>query len=244
MPRRKVPLVNNEIYHIVLRSVGNTEIFKNENDYYRGIFSIYEFNNGSPLEIWKRRRDRLVEKKKEKFGGSPTPPELVGAVDRRKKVVDIFCFSLMPNHFHLLVKQLKDGGITKFMKKVGGGYANYFNKKYNRKGHLFDQFRAVHMKTDEQLRNVFTYIHCNRISIIQPGWKEAGIKNSKKVINFIENDKWHSYPDYIGGKAFPSVTARNFLSETMGGENDCRQAISDWIIYKKAQDNFEDIVLE
>ncbi len=242
MPRRITPLVNNEFYHLCLRAVGDTAIFIDEDDYYRGIFSIYEFNNANLVEIWKRRRDRIIEKRKEKFGGSPRPPEIL--VDGRDKFVEILAFSLMPNHIHLLVSQLKDNGISYFMQKVGGGYANYFNKKYIRKGHLFNQFRAIHIKDDEQFQNVFIYIHANRISLIEPGWKEKGIKNCDEVIKFLENDKWHSYPDYLGKKNFPSITSRNFILEMMGGSEYCRELMNNWIKYKKEMKGFNDIILE
>lgn len=239
MPRQ-TSLVNNEFYHLCLRAVGDTTIFVDKNDYYRGVFSIYEFNNANWVSIWKRRRNRIVQKKKE-FGRSPTPPELI---DERDKFVKILAFSLMPNHIHLLVSQLKDNGISSFMQKVGGGYANYFNKKYVRKGHLFNQFRAIHIKTDEQFQNVFIYIHTNRISLIEPGWKENGIKDIDKVTDFLENDKWHSYPDYLGSRNFPSVTDREFILEITGGSEGCRQIMNDWIKYKKGVKGFDDIIIE
>ncbi len=234
MPSQKVQLVNDEIYHIVLRSVGDTKIFLDENDYYRGIFCLYEFNNKKLIEIRKRREER----RKEKASGCRTP------ADSRDLLVEVLCFSLMPNHIHLLLRQLKDNGISHFMRKVGGGYANYFNKKYKRKGHLFNQFKAIHIKTNEQLQNVFMYIHANRISIIEPGWKEKGIKNPKKVMEFLKKDKWHSFSDYIGKKAFPSVTVRGFLSEVMGGEDGCKQAIKNYVKYKENFKIFSDIILE
>jgi len=242
MPRQQTQLVNGEIYHIILRAVGDTEIFFDESDHYRGIFSIYEFNNANVVEIWRRRRDRAVEKKIEKSVGSPRPHGLLA--DERNRIVDVLTFSLMPNHIHLIVKQLKDGGISQFMQKLGGGYANYFNKKYNRKGHLFNQFRAIHIKSDEQLRNVFVYVHANIASLIEPGWKEKGIKNPKKVIKFLENYKWHSHGDYIGRQNFPSVTQREIFLEALGGKNGCKEAIEDWISYRKEPKDFGDIVLE
>lgn len=66
MPRRKENFITGEIYHITVHAIGDELIFKDENDYFRGIFSIYEFNNLNPVEICKRRRDRFVEKKREK----------------------------------------------------------------------------------------------------------------------------------------------------------------------------------
>lgn len=242
MPRQTTQLINDEIYHVVLRVVGDLEIFIDENDYYRGIFSIYEFNNSNPVSIWRRRRDRISEKKIEKIVRSRRPHKLAG---EREKMVEILAFAFMPNHVHLLVKQLKNEGITKFMQKFGGGYANYFNKKFERKGHLFNQFQATHIGTNEQLKNVFVYIHTNPISLIEPGWKERGIKNTNKVIKFLEKEyRWSSYFDYIGKKNFASVTLRDFLSEIMGGEKGCKEAVEDRIKYKKEMKDFCDIVLK
>lgn len=228
--RNEITLVNGEIYHIISRTVGDTVVFEDENDFYRGIFSIYEFNNNNYVSIWKRRRERILEKKRQR----QTLPDLkYKEIDERDKFVEIFAFSFMPNHLHLILKQLKNNGISNFMKKVNGGYAKYFNQKYNRKGHLFNKFKSVHIDSDDQLKIVFTYVHTNLTSLIEPGWKENGIRNIKKVKEFLENSKKHSYPDYLGKKNFPSVTQREFLSELMGGVRGCKDAINNWIIYKK-----------
>ena len=246
MPRQQTPLVNDEIYHIVLRAIGNETAFNDLNDYYRAIFSIYEFNNSKPTEIWRRRRDRISEKKIEKIVGSPRPNNLPvgGILFQKERFVEILVFAFMPNHIHLLVKQLKEDGISRFMQKVGGGYANYFNKKYNRKGHLFNQYKAILIKTDNQLRNVFVYINANPASLIEPNFKKKGVRNPKQVIEFLENYKWSSYQDYIGKNNFPSVTIRNFMLETLNGATGCRRAVNDWINYKKELNDWADIILE
>ena len=236
MSSKNPPLVNGEIYHVVSRSVGDTSVFDNEKDFYRGIFCIYEFNNDKPVNIWIRRRNRKVEKKV--LG--PTSLTL----QKRNMFVEVLAFSFMPNHFHLILRQLKESGITKFMQKVGTGYAGYFNKKYNRRGHLFNKFRAIHIKDNNQLKNAFVYVHANLISLFEPGWKEKGVKNSNKIIEFLENNKRHSYMDYLGKKAFPSVTQRNFYLEFMGGADGCKQAVDSWVKYKKEIKDWADIVLE
>ena len=130
------------------------------------------------------------------------------------------------------------------MRKVNGGYAKYFNEKYNRKGHLFNKFRAVRIEDDDQLKNAFVYVHTNLISLIEPGWKEKGIEAPKKVTEFLENNKRHSYPDYLGKKNFPSVTQRDFLLEVMGGQQGCKAEVDNWIMYKKELKEFGGIVLE
>lgn len=224
MPNKRPQLVNDEIYHIVLRGVGDSLIFKDINDYYRGIFSLYEFNNTSPVTIRERRKIRSRQKQLSRGQSS----------DTRDLLVEISAFYFMPNHIHLLVRQIKKEGITQFMRKLGTGYATYFNKKYNRKGHLFqNRFQAIHIKNNEQLKTIFVYIHANGISLIEPKWKEKGISNLKKVIKFLENYKWSSYPDYIGKKNFPSVTKRDFLLRVMGGKTGCRNFVESWIKYKK-----------
>lgn len=235
MSIKRPQLVNGEIYHIVLRGVGDSLIFRNINDYYRGIFSLYEFNTTNPVTIRERRKIRAKEKQLNKGLSS----------DTRDLLVEILAFWFMPNHIHLLVKQLKEGGITQFMRKFGTGYATYFNKKYNRKGHLFqNRFQAVHIKDNEQLKTVFVYIHTNGISLIEPKWREIGIKNPKKVIKFLGNYKWSSYLDYIGKKNFPSVTQRNFLLKVMGGKKGCKNFVEGWIKYKKKLRDFDKIALE
>ena len=122
---------NDEYYHVVVRAVGDTVVFENESDFFRGIFCIYEFNTLKPVQI----RDKLKSRKKHL---RPTSVNL----DDRDKIVDVLAFSFMPNHLHLILKQLKDNGITEFMKKVNGGYAKYFNTKYQRMGHLIQQISS------------------------------------------------------------------------------------------------------
>ena len=235
MPIIRPQFVNGEIYHVVTRGVEKRPIFSDEPDYYRAIFSLFEFNDKKHVIMRDRRRDRLYHKKigQEQFSAT------------REMLVEILTFCFMPNHIHLLLKQLKNNGVTDFMRKVGTGYAGYFNRKYNRKGHVFqNRFLAVLIKDDNQLKIVFTYVHANPISLIEPNWKEVGIKESEKTIGFLENYKWSSYQDYIGKKNFPSVTERKFLSEIMDKEQGCKNFIENWIEYKKEIKDFGDAQLE
>ena len=236
MAYQRPPLINGEIYHVVSRTVGDTAVFEAEKDFYRGIFSIYEFNNDKTVNIWLRRRDRATEKKV--LGRTSLTQQ------NRDVFVEVLAFSFMPNHMHLILKQLKENGISKFMQKVGTGYANYFNEKYKRQGHLFNKFRAVHIKDDNQLKTAFVYVHTNLISMVEPSWKEKGIENPNKIIDFLENNKRHSYMDYLDKKNFPSVTQRDFLSEIMGGAEGCKTYVDAWINHKKELNDWSEIVLE
>ncbi len=231
--------------------------FVDRDDYYRGIFSIYEFNTTTPVRIYNRRRNietakrRLREFEQDLTLRKVQKSAAVVVTDKRDLLVEVLAFCLMPNHIHLLVKQLKEGGISKFMQKLGSGYAGYFKKKYGLKlrGHFFqDRFEAIHIKTDTQLIVVFVYIHTNPISLIESKWKEKGIAKPKKVIKFVENYKWSSYSDYIGKKNFPSLTERKFMLEVMSGEEGCRKWLEDWIKYKgeikKSMEKYSALALE
>lgn len=235
---KRPKLVDGEIYHIVLRGVEQRQIFLDEIDYYRGIFSLFEFNNANPVSIKERRKDRSRFKKQIARGQTSDNFE-------RILLVEILAFALMPNHLHLLLRQIKSKGISLFVQKLGTGYASYFNRKYKRSGHLFQgRFHAVHVKTDEQLERVFIYIHTNPVAIIESKWKERGIKNRARAKYFLKNYRWSSYLDYIGKKNFPSVSERKFLLKTIGGEKRCGDLISQQIDYNGSFCDSEKIGLE
>lgn len=241
MPYRKEEFANGEIYHVIIKSIDDNLLFKDVDDYYRGVFSVYEFNTTKSVTIRERRQAR--SRIKEILRAAPR--DSIALVDPRDKLVEVIAFCFMPNHVHLLLKQIKDGGITKFMRKLGAGYGGYFNKKYGRKGYVFqNRFNAVRVKTDNQLRTVLIYIHTNSISLIEPGWKMGRVKNLKRAIEFLNNYKWSSHKDYIGVNNFPSITERNFLLEIMGGVQKYQNTVIDWMKHKKEIKGFDNLAIE
>ena len=238
MPVKRPQLVNGEIYHIVIRAIETLKLFRNERDYFRMIHDLFEFNDEESVMSTYRERLKI----------NPARTFLAGLRKLRKKrkiLVEVLAFCLMPNHLHLLIRQLREGGISKFMRKIGAGYGGYYNQKYKRNGHLFSgRYRIVYIKTEEQLKTVFVYIHTNPASILAPNWRERGIKNLPKMIKFLENYKWSSYPDYLFKKSFPSLTGREFLTKIMGGPKGCREFINGWLQFKKELSDFNQIAIE
>jgi len=229
------------------------ELFLDIDDYYRGIFCIYEFNTSKSITIRERRLARTRFKKSLKNLNRGSPPATSSKVDmimkdERDLLVEILAFCLLPNHIHLLVRELKEGGISKFMLKLESGYAAYFNIKYGvkMKGHFFqDRFKCVHIKTEEQLITVFVYIHTNPIALIDPHWKEKGVEDPERTIKFLEEDyRWSSFFDYIGKKNFPSVTQRDFLLKIIGGSEGAKKTVEDWVRYKGEIKKFAELTLE
>ncbi len=236
MPIRRPQLVNGEIYHIVLRAIESLKLFRDEKDYFRMIHDLFEFNDDDP--VLSSFRNKIIKAR-----------NVLATVTERKKrkmLVEILAFCLMPNHIHLLVRQLREGGISKFMRKIGAGYGLYYNQKYERKGHLFDgRYRIVHIENQEQLKTVFVYIHTNPVAIIFPNWKEKGINNLKNAIKFLEEKyRWSSYPDYLEKKNFPSLTSREFLIKVMGGVRGCQEFVNGWLQFKKELACFNQVSIE
>lgn len=211
----KPQFVSNEIYHIYNRGVEKRKIFLKDEDYFRFIHDLFEFNDIAPAG------------KFFKFGGSTsdnTKPR------KRDLLVEILSFCLMPNHIHLLLRQLKDKGVVKFMHKLGTGYTMYFNGKNERVGPLFQgRFKAVLI--DEELHFYYLpyYIHVNPLKLIMPKWENRGINNYKKVNQFLNSYRWSSHLDYIGKKNFPSVISMKFLSKLWNGPQKYRLDFKNWL---------------
>ena len=92
----------------------------NDQDYWRGIFSLYEFNNPKSVAIRGKRADR------KEYQTSRSP----ASTSSREELVSVLAFVFMPNHIHFLLRQEKEGGISKFLQKFNTGYAKYFNEKH------------------------------------------------------------------------------------------------------------------
>lgn len=181
---RPVSFVTGEYYHLYNRGNSKQIIFRDKEDYYRFITLLYTCNGINNF------RNFLVQNTKEK------DPYLF---ERGKPLVSIGAFVLMPNHFHLLITEKEENGISKFMQKVSTAYVMYYNNKYKRTGGLFEgKFKSQHLDDDRYLKYIFSYIHLNPVKLIQGDWKENGIKNKIKAIDFLQKYYFSSYLDYIG----------------------------------------------
>jgi len=211
---QKTKFVNNEIYHIYNRGVDKRKIFMDEQDHSRFIHDLFEFNDDNPAPKFEFSEVGLPEIEK-------TP---------RNLIVEILAFCLMPNHFHLMLRQKSDNGITQFMRKLGTGYTNYFNQKYKRSGSLFQGiFKSTLIDQDAHFIHLPYYIHLNPLDLITPEWRERELKDFGKAKKFLENYRWSSHLDYTGKKNFPSVTQREFLTEFFGEPQNYNKMIYEWL---------------
>ncbi len=184
--RRKFEFSVGEYYHIYNRGTEKRKIFTNIHDCNRFMTLLYICNNTMPIDV-----SHLLQ-------GGLSFTELMD-IKIENKLVDIGAYCLMPNHFHLLLREKCENGISLFMKKLLTAYSMYFNKKYQRTGRLFEgPFLARHVDTDEYLKYLLSYIHLNPVKIIDSKWKENGIKDHAYAKKHLSNYFYSSYLDYIG----------------------------------------------
>jgi putative transposase len=224
MTLRKTNLAEGEIYHIYNRGVDKRDIFMEDEDRLRFIHDLYEFNDKNPAIVL---NDYIKKVRKNGFLEVGLP-EI--RRQSRDKLVEILAYCLMDNHYHLLVRQNAENGITEFMRKIGTGYTNYFNNKYERNGVLFQgKFKSVHINNDSYLMYLPIYIHFNPLDYLFKEWREKKILDYKKAINFLNNYRWSSYLDYIGQKNFPSLIKKDFLLSRLGSEEKQKEEIHNWL---------------
>ena len=219
------------MYHVFNRGYDKRQIYLDDNDYLRFIECLFYFNTQDEVNI-KIRDVRQVESFK---GFSRTFLRNPKQAKKWKPLVELIAFTLMPNHYHLIVREIVFGGISLFMQRMGNGYTGYFNMKYNRggTGGIFQsRYKSVHIDNDAQLMNIFVYVQTNPVELKESGWKDLKVKDPRGAVDWLESYWQSSYLDYIGLGNFPNVTQRDFFLELFGSEKNCKAAVEDWIKFK------------
>ena len=217
--------MNGKIYHLYNRGADKRPIVYDNHDRFRFIHSLFEFNDVDSVLNVCRRSNQLIEVR-------PQSIERVEEKSRkpRKFLVDLIAFCLMDNHYHLMVRQRVDGGISKFVQKFATGYTMYFNERHERSGVLFQgKFKSVPVSDDSQFNFLPFYIHANPLDKKFKEWRNREINNPKQAIEFLKEYRWSSFPDYVGIKNFPSVTQRELLLEYFEGEKGVESSFRRWL---------------
>jgi putative transposase len=224
MPVRITPLVTGEIYHVVNRGNGSIPIFKSGRYY------------NKYLEITSYYKNTVVSARLSKFNLLSIEDRhyLLKEMSNKKDfLVDIIAFCLMPNHIHLLLKQMRDNGIQKFMRLSSDSYSKYFNVKNKRKGSLFEgRFRATRIETNEQLLHVSRYIHLNPYS-------SYVIKDIKSLTSY----PYSSLPEYLGHKD-KNVCSKDIILDQFKSIEEYAQFITDQSDYQRTLDFIKHQLLE
>lgn len=208
MRMKKVELVNNEIYHIYNRGTDKRNIFMDQSDYYRFLRCLTDFNDLNPTLDWRREKD---------FSDTEVEPPKI-------KVVDIVAYCLMPNHYHLLLRQISDGGVVKFMRKLGTGYTMYFNLKNERSGVLFQgRYKAKHVDDNTYLQLLINYIHANPLDL-KP--------ENHDPIATLDSYKWSSWHEYTDKKIIKPLINPALVEELLDSRSEYTNSFNEWLKMK------------
>lgn len=191
-----------ERYHIYNRGHNKQTLYFDKKDYARMLFyllycqsTIPTFNVSQAVSSFSR---------KDHFSVSEKTVQKIYA----HRVVRLECFSLMPNHFHLAVLELQEGGISAYLQKIGIAYTKYFNTRYKRSGYLFQgPFQSVAIEDNEQLLHLSAYIH----------------RNPKELKEWRTREHlypWSSYQDYVDINRWPELLNIKIISKQFSNPNE------------------------
>lgn len=220
---RKTTLSNDQIYHVYNRGVERRPVFTNKWEFKRGIDTLWYYRF-SDLPFRLSRFLNLPESERKQV--------LDNLNKGGQKLVEFIAYCLMPNHFHFLLKQLKDNGISTFLSNFTNSYTKYFNTKQNRIGPLFEGvFKAVLVETDEQLVHLSRYIHLNPVT--------SYIVKTKDLEQYL----WSSLPEYLNTSPEPICQKGHILSFFPSAQ-EYRKFLLDQISYAQQIDKMKHLLIE
>jgi REP element-mobilizing transposase RayT len=220
----RIQTILDQHYHVYNRGVEKRDVFNDEFDYQRFLLLLLLSNDQLSVDVSQSVRDYSI-------------PELIKK--DRSPIVFIHAFSLLPNHYHLLLTPATDGGISKFMQKVATGYTMYFNKKNERSGALFQgKYKIKHAEEGRYLKYLFEYIHLNKIR------EEFDSLKTDQVLNLIkkaEKSPWTSLSVYSGlesGRLSEAVLEKSLFFELHDSYKQHYLSICSW---KESEQNLNDL---
>jgi len=189
-------------------------IVRDENDKWRFMQTLRFFNDSnSSLNVLRQIQDMLTSDVNNNKGKGNKGINKDNIIDfesvfnigwpknwpEKDPLVKILCYCLVPNHFHLLLKEIREGGVSRFMQKLGIGFAKYFNIKYNENGNLFEgSYKGKTVEGQKYLEYLSVYIQIINILRVYPGGIRESLRNLDKFLKFAEEYPFSSYRDYIG----------------------------------------------
>ncbi|OGY08185.1 MAG: hypothetical protein A2700_00300 [Candidatus Blackburnbacteria bacterium RIFCSPHIGHO2_01_FULL_44_64] len=221
MPTRIIPLGTGEFYHVFNRGIAKQPVFLDKRDYRQMILGLSYYRFAVPPIRLSFFKTLPLDQKSYLWKELQT---------RNEKLVEIVAFALMPNHFHLLLRQEAENGISTFMRRLANSYTRFFNTKDGRKGPIFQGvFKAVHVSTTEQLMHVSRYIHVNPVV-------SYVIKESEMF-----SYPWTSLPEFLGD---PSMAMPEPVLSLFSSKDDYKDFVLDQVDYGKRLEEIKHLVFE
>ena len=226
------PFTIEDYVHVYNRGNRKAEIVRDEKDKWRFMQALRFFNDSHSsvnllrqISLLKSNFNRQMESVFD-TGWPRNWPE-------KDPLVKIICYSLIPNHFHLLLKEIREGGISKFMQKLGTGYTNYFNLKYQEVGRVFQgSYKGRTIKDQLYLEYLSVYIQVINVLELFPGGLKKALENIDEALKFTEKYPFSSYQDFIGLRK-SLIIDKDILGERFPTTEDYKKFVRDVIEARK-----------
>lgn len=213
--------------HVYIRGVKKLPIFRQRGDLQRLLLNLFCFNHSDRMpDNWRREIETL---------GSPLHPKWPGTWGERQPIVTILAFNIKDNHFHLLMKEITEGGISKFMHRVSMSYAKFINEKYHESGSLFQRpFRSRLVEEDADFRNLAVYIMVKNSFELYPGGLQNAIENFDDAYEQTVKNPLNSLGVYAGIRESPVIT-KDLLGELFETPESFKEFARETMIHRLEQ---------
>ena len=200
-------------FHVLNRGVDGRDIVLDDKDRARFVHDLYTFNDAQPaMNFLHHGRQGIL----------PAPA--------RQLLVHIHAFALMKNHYHLLLSELVENGVSLFMQKLNMGYTKYFNERYGRVGTLWQsKHKKILIERDAHFLYIPFYIHLNPLDFNFPQWRTGAIRHPRAALAKLTEYRWSSHLDYLGIPNFPSLTNRAEIAPLLGTRSEYERTIAEII---------------
>lgn len=193
---RVEPFSVDSYVHTIKRGGRGSEIVRDEEDQWRFIKALYYLNDKFRSQNWE---DDLYRNKTPIFERPTIWPD-------HEPLVKILAYILMPNHFHILLQEIEEGGISKFMQGLCGSMTMSFNTKYKSKGSIFQgSYKGKTIDTDEYLKRLAVYIMVKNSFELYPGGIKVAMQNFEKAFSWSLEYNFSSLADYASNRKSPII---------------------------------------
>jgi len=206
---RKTQFAPGEYYHLCGRGNEKQNLFLDKRDYIRFLFLILYFQSGVIISNIGRHVSLFIK------GSAFNISKKKRSKILKNRMVELISFTLMSNHFHIIIRELKEGGISEYMQRILTAYAMYFNTKYKKSGHVFQgPFQSVHIEDNEQLLYTSAYVHRN-------------LREIKRWRNKEHLYQWSSYQDYLGENRWDEFLKPDIILEQFKNVDEYKKIVDE-----------------
>jgi putative transposase len=226
MTTRSEIIAEGSYIHVLNRGVKKMPIYRQKSDLWRLLFNLFYLNSQNVPANWNRVLD-----KENQLGSFIWPKEW----GKREPIVSLLAYVIMPNHFHLILKERQNGGVSKFMHKITMSYSKYVNAKYKESGTLFQgRFKSLSVDEDNYMRYLAVYIMVkNPFELFPQGGLEGAIKNFDKAWDWAIDYPFCSLADYVGKRERSVILDKDILGEVFDDPESFKSFSKDCILGRK-----------